>query len=128
MPNSPNKNASGLTASQRNAAKEIFKIWKPHGYMAGLPGHPVRMYTLGYLYQLNSELKRLKKQFHGNYIPPHMPQNIPNAFSNKLETFRNKVLPLFNSARYYPKTGNYISKNEAFNANKFNYLKKKYNL
>lgn len=124
---SPNKNAAGLTAAQRNTAKEIFKIWKPRGWMSGIPGHPTRMYTLGQLYQLNRELNILKGQYGRRYIAPHMPQNIPNRFANKLETFRTKVLPLFNSARYYPKTGNYISKNEAYNANKFNALRKKLN-
>jgi hypothetical protein len=125
---SPNKNASGLTANQRAAAKEIFKIWKPTPYMAGIPGHPKRMYALGYLYDLNRELNILKGQYGRRYIPPHMPQNIPNGFSNKLETFRMKVLPLFNSARYYPKTGKYISKSEQYNANKFNNLRKAYNI
>jgi hypothetical protein len=125
---SPNKNASGLTASQRNTAKEIFKIWKPTPYIAGIPGHPTRMYSLGKLYNMNKELIILKGQYGRPYIPHYMPQNIPNRFSNKLETFRTKVLPLFNSARYYPKTGNYISKSERYNANKFNALRKTYNI
>ena len=123
-----NSNASGLSANNRKIAREVFKMWRSSGWNSGIPGAPNRVYTLGELFQLDRELKILKNQY-GGRVPSYVRNiwKVPNGFSNKLKTFKTKVLPLFNSARLNPRTGNYISNNEIYHANKFNNLKKKYN-